>query len=371
MKVPLLDLKAQHVTIRDEVREAVERVFESQQFILGVEVESFERETAAYCHSRFAIGCASGSDALLLALMALGVGPGDEVITASYTFFATAAAITRLGARPVFADICDDDLNLDPESIERVITPRTRAIIPVHLFGQCAAMRALLDIAEQHSLPVVEDAAQAIGAEYHGVRAGTLGAIGCFSFFPSKNLGGAGDAGLLTTDDENMAERLRVLRGHGMKPKYYHREVGINSRLDALQAAVLRVKLKHLDSWTEARQQNAMRYRRLFDEAGVEEIINPTERPGRRHIYNQFTIRCERRDALQAHLKESGIGSEVYYPVPLHLQECFSDLGYRRGDLPVSERAAQEALSLPIYPELTEDMQRYVVERIALFYEDR
>ena len=368
MKVPLLDLKAQYETIRDEVLAAVDRVFESQQFILGAEVESFEREAAAYCGARHAIGCASGSDALLLALMAVGVQPGDEVITTAFSFFATGGMIARLGARPVYIDIRRDDFNLDPELIEQAITPRTRAILPVHLFGQCAEMDAILDVARRHEIPVIEDAAQAIGADYRRRRAGTMGLAGCFSFFPTKNLGGAGDGGLLTTDDDALAERLRLLRVHGMQPKYYHRFVGINSRLDALQAAVLRVKLKHLDGWTEARQRNAARYERLFGEAGLQEVVVPAANAECRHIYHQYTIRCARRDELMADLKEAGIGTEVYYPLPLHLQECFAYLGYHRGDLPVSEEAARESLSLPVYSELTEEMQRYVVERITRFY---
>jgi dTDP-4-amino-4,6-dideoxygalactose transaminase len=369
MTVPLLDLRAQHQTIRGEVMAAVERVFDSQIFIMGAEVAQFERAAAAYCRAKHAIGCASGSDALLLALMALGVGPGDEVLTVSYTFFATGGAVARLGARPVYVDIALDDFNLNPELIERAITPRTKAIIPVHLFGQCAEMDAILEVARRHQLPVIEDAAQAIGSDYHGRRAGTMGTISCFSFFPSKNLGGAGDGGLLTTEDDELAERLRILRVHGGKPKYYHRVVGINSRLDALQAAVLGVKLKHLDQWTKGRQRNAARYDALFAAAGLEDLVTPRVYPGRRHIYNQYTIRCARRDELMAHLKQQGIGTEIYYPVPLHLQECFAELGYRPGDLPLSEQAARESLSLPIYPELTEEMQQYVVEQISAFYD--
>lgn len=368
MTVPLLDLRAQHQTIRREVMDAVERVFDSQMFILGAEVEAFERAAAAYCQAKHAIGCASGSDALLLAMMALGVGPGDEVITVPFTFFATGGAIARLGAKPVYVDIAPGDFNLDPERLERAITPRTKAIMPVHLFGQCATMDVILEIARRHRLPVIEDAAQAIGADFNGRRAGTMGEIGCFSFFPSKNLGGAGDGGLLTTDDDELAGRLRVLRVHGGQTKYYHRIVGINSRLDALQAAVLNVKLKYLDQWTEGRQRNAARYDALFTEAGLEEVTTPRAYPGRRHIYNQYTIRCAARDELMAWLKEQGIGTEVYYPVPLHLQECFAYLGYGAGDLPASEQASRECLSLPIYPELTDEMQRYVVEKIDEFY---
>jgi dTDP-4-amino-4,6-dideoxygalactose transaminase len=368
MNIPLLDLQAQYQTIREETRAAVDRIFESQQFVMGAEVADFERETGAYCRSRHAIGCASGSDALLLALMALNIGPGDEVITVSYTFFATGGSIARLGARPVYVDIRGSDFNIDPGLIERAITPRTRAIMPVHLFGQCVEMEAILEIARRHHLPVIEDAAQAIGADYHGRRAGTMGTIGCFSFFPSKNLGGAGDGGLLTTEDDELAARLKILRVHGMEPKYYHHEVGINSRLDALQAAVLRVKLKYLDQWTDARGRNAEHYDALFAAAGLNEVVTPTTNEGMRHIYNQYTIRAERRDELLAHLKAVGVGAEIYYPVPLHLQKCFASLGYRAGDLPESERAAREALSLPIYPELNAEMQEVVVARISDFY---
>jgi dTDP-4-amino-4,6-dideoxygalactose transaminase len=368
MNVPLLDLRAQFQTIRGEVMAAVERVFESQHFILGPEVEAFERDAAEYCHAKHAIGCGSGSDALLLALTALGVGPGDEVVAVSFTFFATASSITRLGARPVFVDISPDDFNIDPDLIERAITPRTKAIMPVHLFGQCAEMDAIWEVAGRHNLPVVEDAAQAIGAEYYKKRAGVMGAIGCFSFFPSKNLGGAGEGGLMTTDDDHLADKLRLLRVHGMQPKYYHKVVGVNSRLDALQAAVLGVKLKYLDQWSDARRRNAEHYGRLFAEAGIEEVAAPSVRPNRRHIFNQYTIRCSRRDDLMDFLKRSGVGSEIYYPAPLHLQECFAHLGYKPGDLPVTEKASRECLSLPIYPELTEEMRRYVVDQIAEFY---
>ncbi|HEY8459502.1 MAG TPA: DegT/DnrJ/EryC1/StrS family aminotransferase [Blastocatellia bacterium] len=368
MNVPLLDLRAQFQAIRGEVMAAVERVFESQHFILGPEVEAFERDAAEYCQARHAIGCGSGSDALLLALMAIGVGPGDEVVTSAFTFFATAGSITRLGARAVFVDISPDDFNIDPNLIERAITPRTKAILPVHLFGQCAEMEAIREIAGRHNLPVIEDAAQAIGAEYHKTRAGAMSAVGCFSFFPSKNLGGAGEGGLMTTNDDHLAEKLRLLRVHGMQPKYYHKIVGTNSRLDALQAAVLGVKLKYLDRWSDARRRNAEHYDSLFAEARIEEVVTPAVRPNRRHIFNQYTIRCSRRDELKDFLKRRGVGSEIYYPVPLHLQECFAYLGYKAGDLPVTERAARECLSLPIYPELTEEMRRYVVDQIAEFY---
>jgi len=291
-------------------------------------------------------------------------------VTVSFSFFATAGSIARLGARPVFVDISPDDFNIDPGLIERAITPRAKAILPVHLFGQCAEMDAIREVAERHNLPIVEDAAQAIGAGYHKQRAGAMSAVGCFSFFPSKNLGGAGEGGLMTTDDDSLADKLRLLRVHGMRPKYYHQVVGVNSRLDALQAAVLGVKLRHLDRWSDARRLNAEHYDSLFAEAGVEEVITPAVRPNRRHIFNQYTIRCSRRDELMDFLKRQGVGSEIYYPAPLHLQECFSYLGYKPGDLPATERASRECLSLPIYPELTEEMRRYVVERIAEFYRE-
>ena len=368
MKVPLLDLVAQHQTIREEMMATVTRVFDSQQFIMSADVADFEREVADYCRVKHAIGCASGSDALLMALMALGIGEGDEVITTAYTFFATASAITRVGARPVFVDIVYDDFNLNVELIERAITPKTKAILPVHLYGQCVRMDVILDVAAKHNLPVIEDAAQAIGSDFQGRRAGSMGAIGCFSFFPSKNLGGAGDGGLMTTNDDELAAKLRILRVHGMEPKYYHQIVGICSRLDGLQAAVLRVKLRHLDAWTEARRTNAARYGELFQAAGVTEVVTPKVHEDCRHIFHQYTIRCQRRDELKAHLQVAGIGSEVYYPVPLHLQQCFEFLGYKLGDLPVTEQAMRECLSLPIYPELTAEQQQYVVEKIAAFY---
>jgi dTDP-4-amino-4,6-dideoxygalactose transaminase len=371
MKVPLLDLVAQHQTIRQEVLEAVTDVFDRQQFIMGVEVEKFESAVAGYCQVRHAIGCASGSDALLLALMALGLGPGDEVITTSFTFFATTSAITRLGAHPVYLDISRNDFNLDVDLLERSISPRTRAIMPVHLYGQCAQMDAIMEVARSHKIPVIEDAAQAVGAEFQGRRAGSIGDIGCFSFFPTKNLGGAGDGGLITTNDDELAAKLRILRVHGMEPKYYHHVVGINSRLDALQAAVLRVKLKCLDQWNEARRSNACRYDKLFAEAGLEEVVLPKVRAGNKHIFHQYTIRCSRRDELKAFLQQAGIGTEIYYPVPLHLQKCFEFLGYNRGDLPETEKAAQECLSLPVYAELTEQQQEYVAGEIIKFYMDR
>ncbi|MDT7603071.1 MAG: hypothetical protein QOF61_1068 [Acidobacteriota bacterium] len=373
MKVPLLDLRAQHEPLREATRAAVERVFESQGFVLGREVSALEEEVAAYTHARHAIGCANGSDALLLALMALDVKAGDEVVTTPYSFFATAGSIARLGARPVFVDIEPRTYNLNVEQIEAAITERTRALLPVHLYGQCAEMGALLTVAARHNLPVVEDAAQAIGAEDVGDRrAGAMGKVGCFSFYPTKNLGGAGDGGMLTTNDDRVAARLRSLRVHGETTKYHHKEIGFNSRLDTLQAAVLRVKLPHLDGWSDARAANAARYRVLFADAGLlEEVELPAEREGVRHIYNQYVVRVRgggRRDALIEHLRRAGVGTEVYYPVPLHLQECFRYLGYHEGDFPEAERAARETLALPVYPELTEEQQRYVVESVRHFF---
>jgi len=382
--VPLLDLKAQYATIRDEVRTAIDRVLESQYFILGPEVQALEKEVAAYSQCGYGIGVSSGTDALLVALMALNIGPGDEVITTPYTFFATAGSIARLGAKPVFVDIDPATYNLDPSPIEAAITPRTRAIMPVHLFGQMADMDPIMVLANRHGLDVIEDAAQAIGSEYKGRRAGSIGHLGCFSFFPSKNLGGFGDGGMVVTNDPDLAQRVNILRKHGAQPKYHHKFVGGNFRLDAIQAAVLRVKLKHLDEWTAGRQRNADRYRELFDQEPTTKdqgrtssdadspakpfVVGHPSSVTTRHIYNQFVVRCARRDELMAYLKARGIGCEVYYPLPLHLQECFADLGYELGDSPVSERAAQETLALPIYPELTADQQRTVVEAIMQFY---
>ncbi|MGH9906590.1 MAG: DegT/DnrJ/EryC1/StrS family aminotransferase [Pyrinomonadaceae bacterium] len=364
MKVPLLDLRGLHESLRPELLEAVARVFDSTQFILGSEVQALEEEIAAYSTTKFAIGCASGSDALLLALMALDIKPGDEIVTTPFTFFATGSAIVRLGARPSFVDIDPRTYNIDVTKVEENIGPRTRAILPVHMYGQCANMDALLDIGRQHGIPIVEDAAQAIGAEDRGRRAGSMGAIGCFSFYPTKNLGGAGDGGMLTTSDEKLAQRLRQLRVHGAANEYYHAEVGINSRLDALQAAVLRVKLQHLDRWSAERLEIAERYTQLFAEAKLEFSVNtPFTRPEARHIFHQYVIRVpERRDAVIEHLAQKGIGTKVYYPLPLHLQECFQGLGYKNGDFPHAELAARETVALPCYPKLTEGSQQYVVD---------
>ena len=363
MTVPLLDLKAQYAPLREEIRAAIDRVCDSQQFILGPEVSALEEEVAAFSGVRFGVGMSSGTDALLVALMALDVRPGDEVVTTPYSFFATAGVVARLGARPVFVDIDPGTFNLDVRALRQAITPRTRAVIPVHLFGRCVDMGAVLDAAGP--VPVVEDAAQAIGARDDAGRiAGASGRMGCLSFFPSKNLGAFGDGGMVLTNDAATAERLRILRVHGSQPKYYHKVVGGNFRLDALQAAVLRVKLKHLAAWSRKRRENADRYRRLL--AGVKAVVLPSDAPG--HIYNQFVVRVPRRPELQAHLSKAGIGTEVYYPVPLHRQECFAGLGYKEGDFPESERAARETLALPIYPELTEAQQTTVADAIAAFY---
>jgi dTDP-4-amino-4,6-dideoxygalactose transaminase len=370
INVPLLDLKAQYATIKSEILEAVHAVFESQGFILGKTVVDCEELLGPYCGCKYAIGVSSGTDALLIALMAEEIGPGDEVITTPYTFFATAGSIARTGAKPVFVDICPKTYNLDPKQIERRITKKTKAIMPVHLYGQCADMDPILELAKTHNAAIIEDAAQAIGSEYKGRRAGSIGRYGCFSFFPSKNLGAAGDGGLVTVQDAELADRLKVLRVHGSKPKYYHSLLGGNFRLDALQAAVVSVKFKHLDQWSAGRQSNAARYRRLFEQAGLVKsgrVVLPLEIAGGRHIYNQFVIRVPQRDALQKHLKDHGIGTEVYYPVPLHLQKCFASLGHREGDFPESEKAAQETLALPIYPELSDRQAEYVVEKIREF----
>jgi len=368
--VPLLDLKAQHQGIRDEVLRAITGVVDSQRFILGAEVEKLEEEIAAYSGTRFAVGCASGSDALILALRAFDIQAGDEVLTVPYTFFATAGAIAHVGARPVFVDVDAATFNINVEQVAEILEkrPGIRAIVPVHLFGQCADMDPLLAIAGSRGIPVIEDAAQAIGAQYRGRIAGSMGEVGCFSFFPSKNLGGYGDGGMVTTNDAALREKLSALRVHGSKEKYYHEWSGINSRLDALQAAVLRVKLRHLDDWTAARQRNAGLYRRLLSEKQVPVTPSASAAFTTRHIYNQFAILAARRDELREFLQLNGIGSEVYYPLPLHLQKCFAGLGYRAGDFPVSEQVARESLALPIYPELQPEEIEYVVDTIHIFY---
>jgi len=345
-------------------------ICQSQAFILGPKVQECEAAVAAYCRAAHGVGVSSGSDALIVALMAEGIGAGDEVITTPYTFFATVGAISRVGAKPVFVDIEPDTFNLDPSKLEAAVTPRTKAIIPVHLYGQMVDMDAVMAVAKAHGLAVIEDAAQAIGSEWKGRRAGSIGDYGCFSFFPSKNLGCFGDGGMVTLQDEAKARRVAILRNHGSDPKYYHHFIGGNFRLAALQAAVVTIKLKHLDGWTAARQANADRYRRLFAATGLEaagKITLPVAKTNR-HIYNQFIVRAERRDDLLAHLRGREIGTEIYYPVPLHLQECFRNLGHREGDFPESERAAKETLALPIYPDLTDEMAGWIVECVAEFY---
>lgn len=378
--VPLLDLKAQHASIRDDIATAMARVVESQHFILGPEVEAVEREIGAYSKATDAIGVSSGTDAILLALMSLDIGPGDEVVTTPYTFIATCSSIARLGARAVFVDIDPRSYNIDVAAVESAIGPRTKAIMPVHLFGQMADVAALVEIGARRGIPVVEDAAQAIGAELNGRRAGAVGTVGTFSFFPSKNLGGFGDGGMVVTNDAALGARLRLLRNQGQKPKYYSVAVGGNFRLDALQAAIVRAKLPHLDGWTAQRQRNASTYRRLFASPACEVPVShgvlegdavvalPIELADRRHVYNQFVIRAKDRDALRAYLAERHIGSEVYYPQPMHLQECFASWGHAAGAFPASERAAAESLAIPIYPELTEEMQTAVVGAIQDFY---
>jgi dTDP-4-amino-4,6-dideoxygalactose transaminase len=366
--VPLLDLAAQYAPIRDEILAAVTRVCDSQRYIMGPEVDAFEQEIAAMIGVEYAVAVSSGSDALLVALMALDIHGGDEVITTAYSFFATAGSIVRVGATPVLVDIDPVTYNLDSAQVAAAITPRTKAIVPVHLFGLCADMTPLATAAARARIPLVEDAAQAIGANYGGRPAGSIGAIGCFSFFPSKNLGAFGDAGLVTTRDTALAGRLQMLRNHGMKPKYYHHLVGGNFRMDALQAAILRVKAPHLAAWTEARRLNAARYTRLFSQSGLNgRVTLPVEPPGHRHIYNQFVIRTADRDGLKRHLDERGIGNEIYYPLPFHLQPCFAGLGYRAGEFPHAERAAGETLAIPIYAELSESQQAAIVDAIAEF----
>ena len=369
-QIPLLDLQAQHRQIRTSVLAEITRVVDSQKFILGEEVNALETEIAQYCETNHAIGCASGTDALVLALMALDIQPGDEIITSPYTFFATAGAISRVGAIPVFVDVEMETFNINAALLQKALVrhPKVRAVIPIHLFGGCADMDSICEMAAERGIPVIEDAAQAIGSEYKNRRAGSIGQLGAFSFFPSKNLGGYGDGGMVTTNDAGLAERLTALRVHGRTGKYFHQWIGINSRLDAIQAAVLRVKFRHLDSWTAGRQQNAERYRML-----LANTLGPVTPPvateyQTRHVYNQFVIRCADRDALQTHLKSQGIGSEVYYPLPLHQQPCYADLGYQEGDFPISEKLAKESLALPIHAELTAEDLEYVSDSIRSFY---
>jgi dTDP-4-amino-4,6-dideoxygalactose transaminase len=369
MKVPLLDLKIQYKSIKDKVLAATHELYETQHFILGPQVEKLEQQIARYCQAKYAVGVSSGTDALLMSLMAAGIGPGDEVITSPYTFFATVGSIARVGARPVFADIDEDTYNLDPQAMRDKITQDTKVIIPVHLYGQCCDMNPILELARAHDIVIVEDAAQAIGAEYEGRRAGCIGDMGCFSFFPSKNLGAFGDAGMVTTSSDSLYEKLKILRVHGSHPKYYHHLLGGNFRLDALQAAILAVKFPYLEQWTAERQANARRYRELFRDEGLEDLIRlPVEKPGR-HVYNQFVIAVPgQRDELRQFLSEAGIGTEVYYPVPMHLQPCFAYLNAKQGDFPRAEAAARKTLALPIYAELTDEQQAYIVQKIKQFY---
>ena len=383
MKVPLLDLVPQYKSLKTELDAALLRVAESQYFILGPDVDRMEKEMAEYLEVQHALGVSSGTDALLLAMMGLGIGPGDEVILPTFSFFATAGTVSRLNARPVFVDIDPVTYNLDPQGVADAVTERTKAIIPVHLFGQSADMDAVLEIAAKHGIPVIEDAAQAIGTRYSsGARLGGIGTVGCFSFFPSKNLGAFGDAGLITTNDSELFERMRIMRVHGGERRYYHSVIGGNFRIDAIQSAVLSVKLPHLDSWSESRRRNAARYRALFLDAGLSKSVEqwqpeegyPVGLPqavyessghNETHIYNQFVIRVPHRDELGAKLAEKGVGHAVYYPVPFHRQECFLGLGYSPENFPHAERAVQEVLALPIYPELTDEQLRYVVESIG------
>jgi len=371
-KVPLLDLKAQFAPIRHDVLQAMTRVCDTQHFILGAEVDGLERELEAFLDVPHAIGMSSGTDALLAALMALGVGVGDEVITSPFSFFATAGSIARVGARPVFVDIDPATYNIDPGGVAPAVTARTKAIMPVHLFGQSADMKPILDVAARFGVPIVEDAAQAVGVRYRDQPIGGIGTIGCFSFFPTKNLGAFGDAGLVTTRDAPLARRMRAIRQHGGERKYHHESVGANFRLDALQAAILRVKLPHLPAWTAARQRNAARYEALFTKAGLTGIVRvPIRSAESTHIYNQFVVRVPQRDQLRAYLDAQGIGTEVYYPLPLHLQPCFRELGYAAGSFPVAEAAADEVLALPIYGELSDAQQAWVVEAIHTFFQQR
>lgn len=376
MKVPLLDLKAQYKTIKKEILKKTEEIYESQYFILGPNVTDLEKDIAAYCNTKHALGVSSGTDALLISLLTADIGPGDLVLTTPYTFFATIGSISRTGATPVFSDIDKGTFNISPEKLQKTIDSMSetdlsnlKAIMPVHLYGQCADMDPICEIAEKYNLVIIEDAAQAIGSEYKGKRAGSIGDFGCFSFFPSKNLGAFGDGGIVTANSDHNIEKLRKLRNHGSHPKYYHKMIGGNFRLDALQAAIVSIKLKYLDTWTKSRQENAGKYRELFNNAGLDTAISlPVEREDR-HIYNQFIISIpSKRDELREFLTDAGIGVEIYYPVPMHLQECFKELNYEKGDMPVAEHAALHTLALPIYPELTEDQLEYVVNKIKEFY---
>jgi len=367
----MLDVNRQNEPLSEEIDAAIAKVSRSGAFVHGPACREFEEAIADYCDTKHAVGCASGSDALLLSLMALGVKSGDEVVLPSFTFFATAGAVSRLGAKPVFADIFPDTLNVDPADVERKITSRTKAILPVHLFGQCCDMQQLTEMAQAKNIPIVEDAAQAIGAELDGQRAGSLGTLGCFSFYPTKNLGGFGDGGIITTDDEKLADKLRILRDHGQHPRYHHALVGVNSRLDTIQAAILNVKLLRLEKWTAARARHAQRYTTEFARPQFGRHLSvPTLAKGYSSVWNQYTVRVPegRRDELQRHLSSQQIGSAVYYPIPLHRQKCFADLGYEKGSLPATEQAAEEVLSLPIFSELTEGEQGRVIGAVAEFF---
>lgn len=379
ISVPLLDLRGQYSNLRTEIREVIDKICDAQTFILGPEVDAFEKEVAKYSGASFGVGVSSGTDALLVAMMALNVGPGDEVITSPYTFFASASTVARLGAKPVFVDIDPITYNINSEEIESKISSRTKAIIPVHLYGQCAQMDKIMGIAKKHGLAVIEDACQAIGSEHKGERAGSIGTMGCFSFFPSKNLGGFGDAGMVTTNDQGLSDLLKALRMHGSVKQYYHHYLGGNFRLDALQAGILRVKLKHLEAWAQKRRQNADFYRKAFFDAGIigdyasynqgkSFVCLPSDASDGRHIYNQFVIRAKRRDELMKYLQDRKVGCQIYYPLSLHLQPCFEYLGGKVGDFPESEKASKETLALPIYPELSNEQLSYVVTTIKSFY---
>ncbi len=365
MKLQMVDLLTQYESIKDEIDNAVLSVIRSGQYILGSEVKQLEDEIAKYLNCKHAVGCASGTDALQISLMALNIGPGDEVITTAFTFVATAETIALLGAKPVYVDIRETDCNIDPEKIEEAITDKTKAIIPVHLYGHPAPMDEIMTIAKKHNIPVIEDTAQAIGAGYNGVKVGTIGAFGCISFFPSKNLGAYGDGGMITTNDDELAEKVRMITNHGSRQRYYHSEIGVNSRLDTIQAAILLIKLRYLDRWNENRRAAAARYSDLLNGLPV---TTPIELRGNYHIYHQYTIRCEKRDGLSEHLKTKNIPHAIYYPIPLHLQEAYTYLGYTNGALPVTEKLTDEVLSLPMHPELTEEQQMYITDVIKEFY---
>ena len=373
MRIPLLNLQAQYTAIRDEIETAISSVLESSHFILGEEVSKLEEEVASFCGTRFAVGVASGTDALLLSLKAFGIGPGDEVITTPYTFFATASSVSRAGAKPVFIDIDPETYNLDTRKLEEYLKAQTssrlKAVIPVHLYGQCAEMDTVLELARTYNLKVIEDAAQAIGAEYKNRKTGSMGDAGAFSFFPSKNLGGYGDGGMVVTDAQETAERIKILRNQGGMQKYFYSVIGYNSRLDSLQAAILRVKLKYLKEWNRLRREHALTYNRFF--ADNNNIVTPYTEPRNVHIYNQYTLRVKKRDELEKHLKLKGIGCALYYPLPLHLQECYKDLGYKEGDFPESEKASKETISIPVYPELTTEQQETVAGEIKEFYDKK